>query len=213
MHENAGCQSERPFSAQDHRSMSVNRREILQAGFSSLVGLGLADVLGARRLQAAAPASPTMGKAKSVILVFLTGAPSHQDMWDLKPDAPAETRGEFKPIETSAPGVLIGEHLPNLAKLAHKYAIVRSMTHKLPGHEQGTHYLLTGINQLPPGVTFSATRHDWPCYASAVNYLQPRHDGLPSGVMLPTYLHNGYGFCGQHAGFLGSHYDPWHPHP
>jgi hypothetical protein len=191
----------------------LNRNEFLQVGFSGFIGLGLAELLAARRVsrrvlaESTSPQRPP--KAKSVIFVFCTGAPAHQDIWDLKPEAPVESRGEYKPIETTAPGVLVGEHIPRLAKMAHKYAIVRSMTHKLPSHEHGTHYLLTGINQNPPGSTHMASRNDWPCYASGVDYVRPRGDGLPSGVMLPTYLHNGYGFCGQNGGFLGSKYDPW----
>lgn len=186
----------------------LNRKEFLQVGFSGLLGLGLPQVFHARRAQAREEQAAS-GRAKSVILVFCTGAPAHQDMWDLKPHAPAEVRGEFQPIDTNAPGVQISEHLPRLARLADNYAVVRSMTHALPGHEQGTHFMLTGVNELPPGATHMASRNDWPCYASAMQYLRPRADGLPSGVLLPTYLHNGYGFSGQHGGFMGSKYDPW----
>ncbi len=186
-----------------------NRRELLQVGFSGFLGLGLHQLLGTQR-RASAAGEPNFGGVKSVIFVFLTGAPSHQDMWDLKPEAPAGIRGEFQPIDTNVPGVQISEHLPHLSKLADKYAIVRSMTHSLPSHEHGTHRMLTGINKEPPGSTHMVSRHDWPCYASGLQYLRPRPDGLPSGVMLPTYLNNGYGFCGQNAGFLGGDYDPWH---
>jgi hypothetical protein len=70
--------------------------------------------------------------------------------------------------------------------------------------------MLTGINANPPGATHMASRHDWPCFASGVQCVRPGTDGLPAGVMLPTYLHNGYGFCGQNGGFLGGDYDPWH---
>ncbi len=76
--------------------------------------------------------------------------------------------------------MLVGEHIPRLAKLAHKYAIVRSMTHKLPSHEHGTHYLLTGINQNPPGSTHMASRNDWPCYASGVDYVRRAAMGCPA---------------------------------
>jgi len=186
-----------------------HRREILQVGFSGFLGLGLHHVVGATRL-AAALSERERGRVKSVIFVFLTGAPSHQDMWDLKPEAPVGIRGEFEPIDTNVSGVQISEHLPRLSKLADKYAIIRSMTHSLPSHEHGTHRMLTGINKEPPGSTHMVSRNDWPCYASGLQYLRPRPDGLPSGVMLPTYLNNGYGFCGQNAGFLGGDYDPWH---
>jgi hypothetical protein len=69
--------------------------------------------------------------------------------------------------------------------------------------------VLTGIDKMPLGSSHMASRHDWPCYASGLNYVRPRRDGFPSGVMLPTYLNNGYGFSGQNAGFLGARHDPW----
>ena len=145
-----------------------------------------------------------------MILIFLTGAPSHLDTFDLKPNAPVEIRGTFRPIATRTAGVQVCEHLPLLAARADKFAVVRSMTHNLPSHEHATHYVLTGIDKMPPGATHMASRHDWPCYASGLDYLRPRKDGIPNGVMLPTYLNNGYGFSGQHAGLLGAKYDPWH---
>ena len=70
--------------------------------------------------------------------------------------------------------------------------------------------LLTGIDKMPIGSTHMASRGDWPCYASTLGYLRPRRDGIPNGVMLPTYLNNGYGFSAQDAGFLGAKYAPWH---
>jgi hypothetical protein len=190
----------------NHR-LGLSRREVLQVGFSGLLGLNFSEVIG--RQAAAGDRASTFGRAKSVILVFCTGAPAHQDIWDLKPEAPAEVRGEFKPTDTNVPGIQITPHLPKLAQIADQYAIVRSMTHSLPGHEQATHFMLTGVNGLPAGATHMASRNDWPCYASCVQYLRPRGDGLPSGVMLPTYLHNGYGFSGQNGGFMGSAFDPW----
>jgi hypothetical protein len=91
-----------------------------------------------------------------------------------------------------------------------RFAIVRSMTHPTPVHEIGTHYLLAGIDALPPGANHMATRHDWPNYASGLDQVKPRQDGIPNGVLLPTYLNNGYGFSGQNGGVLGSKFDPWH---
>jgi len=187
----------------------ISRKEFLQVGFSGLLGFGLTDVLAGRQA-AAKSQTPQFGKAKSVILVFQTGAPAHQDTWDLKPNAPTTVRGEFKPINTSVSGIQVGEHIPHLAKIADKYAIVRSMTHAVPGHEYGTHFILTGVNKLPPVSTHKASRNDWPCYSAGYQYFRPRPDGLPSGVMLPTYLNNGYGFSGQTGGLMGTHLDPWH---
>ena len=186
------------------QTLPATRRRFLEAGGLTCLGLALPELLAR---QAAAAGRPSN---RNVILVFLTGAPSHLDMFDLKPQAPAEVRGSFNPIATSAPGVEICEHLPLLATRAHQYAIVRSMTHDLPGHEQATHFVLTGIDRLPLGATHMASRNDWPCYASTLNYLRPRNDGIPNGVLLPTYLHNGYGFSGQDAGLLGARFDPLH---
>ena len=197
-----------------HRSrlpaQGISRHRFLQVGYSGMLGFGLADLIAGRSAKAASDSSSLSGRAKSVILLFLSGAPSHQDIWDLKPHAPAEVRGEFRPIDTVAPGVQIGPHLPRLALVADRFAIVRSMTHSLPSHEHATHFVLTGVNQVPPGATHMASRADWPCYSAAIQAMRPREDGAPSGVMLPTYIHNGYGFSGQTGGFMGSQYDPWH---
>ena len=193
-----------------HRhALGISRKEFVQVGFSGLLGLGLADVLAGRTVAAAPRPSLPAGKAKSVILVFQTGAPAHQDIWDLKPEAPDTVRGEFKPIDTDIAGIQVGPSIPRLAQLAHKYAIVRSMTHSTPGHEYGTHFVLTGINKLPAGSTHMASRNDWPCDSAGLQHLRPRPDGLPTGVMLPTYLNNGYGFSGQTGGLMGPYLDPW----
>ncbi len=194
-----------------HRhTIGLTRRELLQVGYSGLIGCGLPSLFAARRAAAESPrATGLTGRAKSVIIIFLTGAPSHLDTFDLKPESPTEVRGDFRPIATSAPGVEICEHLPGLAARAHQFAIVRSMTHGFPSHEHATHMVLTGIDKMPPGATHMASRHDWPCYASGFDYLRRGGDGVPSGVMLPTYLNNGYGFSGQSAGLLGATYDPW----
>ncbi len=190
-----------------HRhAVGLTRRELLQVGYSGLLGIGL-STLGARASRAKGDPAPV---ARSVVLIFLTGAPSQLDTFDPKPGAPAEIRGEFKAIATRAPGVSFCEHLPGLAERADKLAIVRSMTHGMPSHEHATHMMLTGIDKMPPGASHMASRADWPCFASGLDYLRPRDDGVPSGVMLPTWLHNGYGFSGQDAGVLGPKYDPWH---
>src|SRR5207248_6042041 len=127
-------------------------------------------------------------KAKSVLIVFLTGAPSHLDTFDMKPDAPVEVRGQFKPIATKVPGLFVCEHLPLLAARADRYAVVRSLAHRENNHLVATHHVLTGYPQ--PGAFFDkvASRTDWPCYSAGLNYLRPRGDGLPSGVNLPTFL-------------------------
>ncbi len=192
-----------PSPPHRHR-IGINRREWLQVGYSGLLGIGLSSLLTQRA--GAAPAR----KPRSVIIVFLTGAASHLDTFDPKPDAPAEIRGEFRPIATRVPGLWIGEHLPRLAMRADKYAVVRSLSHRENNHLVATHHVLTGHPQ--PGAFFDkvASRDDWPSYSGTFDYLRPRHDGMPSGVNLPTFLMEGpLTWPGQHAGFLGPRHDPW----
>ena len=194
-------------SAIGHRhAIGLTRRELIQVGYSGLLGMSLPSILG--KTASAGTGSPK--RAKSVLLIFQTGAPSQIDTFDPKPNAPEEVRGSFQPIATKAPGVNICEHLPKLAARADKFAIIRSMTHGLPSHEHATHMMLTGIDKMPPGATHMASRADWPSYASGLDFVRPRADGIPNGVMLPTYLNNGYGFSGQSAGLLGAKFDPWH---
>ncbi len=196
--------------------VGILRREFIQVGFSGLLGLSLPQLLAMRTRAAAARSGDSKGKvlpaprAKSVILVFLTGGLSHIDSFDMKPDAPDGIRGEFKPIETAVPGIHYCEHLPRLAERADKLAVVRSLSHAYTNHLNATHELLTGHPQ--PGAFFDkiASRDDYPCYASAVDAIRPRGDGIPSGVMLPTFLMEGpLTWPGQHAGFLGPRHDPW----
>lgn len=196
-----------------HRhTIGLTRRELLQVGYSGLLGVGLSSTLSGR-VRAAKVAGPAAGLApqpKQIVIVFLTGAASHHDTFDMKPDAPAEVRGEFKPISTSVPGLHVCEHLPQLAARADKYATLRTLSHGDNNHLMSTHYVLTG--ELQPGGFFDkiASRDDWPNYAAASAYLRPRTDGIPSGVNLPTFLMSGaLTWPGQHAGLLGPKYDPW----
>ncbi len=193
-----------PTDLRHRHPIGITRREWLQVGYSGLLGIGLPTLFAGR-----AAARPVQ-KPKSVILIFLTGAPSHLDTFDMKPDAPPEVRGEFRSIATRVPGVHVCEHLPRLAARAHRYALIRSLSHRENNHLVATHHLLTGHPQ--PGAFFDkvASRDDWPCYSSALHYLRPRRDGVPSGVNLPTFLTEGpLTWPGQHAGFLGPRHDPW----
>ncbi len=193
-----------------HHPAGWSRRDALQVGFSGAMGLGLPSLFASRRAAAETRSVNKTGSPKSLVIVFLTGAASHHDTYDMKLDAPVEIRGEFKPIATSIPGYSICEHLPKLAARAHQYAVVRSLSHNDNNHLMSTHHALTGEKQ--PGGFFDkvASRDDWPSYSSALAFLKPRHDGLPSGVNLPTFLREGpLTWPGQHAGFLGANFDPW----
>lgn len=183
-----------------------SRREFVQVGSSAALGLGLAELTAARA------AAPTGRRSNSVILVNLTGGMSHIDALDMKPEAPAEIRGEFQPAATNITGIQITEHLPMLAKRMHHFALVRSLAHRENGHLPGTHRLLTGATmplQRNTDLDNVLSRRDWPCYAAGLNYLRPRHDGIPNGVTLPHSLIEGaLTWPGQHAGFMGQHHDP-----
>ena len=120
----------------------IDRREVLRVGSLAFTGLTWADWLRSRAAAAKStprrkPSSGSFGKAKACILIYNYGGPSHLDIWDLKPGAPKEIRGEFKPAATNVPGIAITEHLPRLARLANHYAIVRSVTHRDNDHAIG----------------------------------------------------------------------------
>jgi hypothetical protein len=192
----------------------VSRREVLQVGYSSILSVALAPLLAAQARSAPAPDgdASVVPRAKGVLFIFLTGGPSHIDTFDMKPDAPAEVRGTFEQIATDVPGIFFCEHLPQLARHASKLAIVRTMhcNPSLGAHETGTHAMLTGNNELPPGASLYASRHDWPCFAAGVDYVRPSTADLPSGVMLPVHMNvSGAPYCGQNAGMLGAPHDPW----
>ena len=130
-----------------------NRREFRRVGGSGLMGLALADVLRLR--EANATSGPATGEprngwnqAKNIIFIFLQGGPSHIDIWDPKPDAPAEVRGEFKPVATATPGIRLGEHMPHLCRQTGKLAIVRSIHHTCTAHGKGMYWNMTG--HAPP---------------------------------------------------------------
>ena len=132
-----------PFGGCSPHCDRVNRRDVLHIGATSLFGgLALPTVL---KLQATA-AGKNPARVKSCIFLMLEGGPSHIDMWDLKPDAPAEIRGPFKPISTSVPGTQISELLPNCARVADKFAIMRSHSHRDNAHPNGSSL---GVDRIP----------------------------------------------------------------
>lgn len=183
----------------------VTRRESLAAGALSVLGGGftLPHLLAAEGRR---PAARRPGKAKNVILLYLLGGAATQDMWDLKPDAPAEIRGEFRPIDTAAPGVRVCEHLPRTAKWMHKAAVVRSVTHKAGCHNCLPSY--TGFEQLMPDQHPRDT--DPPSMGAVCEYLRGDGAGLPDYVYMPCWLGWGQVFrrAGPYAGFLGQRYNP-----
>ena len=164
---------------------TISRRQMLKAGVLG-AGFSLSSYL---RLQAE---SGQQDDGRSAILVFLGGGPSHQDTLDLKPEAPAEYRGQFRPISTATPGVEICEHLPRLARRSEQFAIVRGITHNLAAHSLGTRYLMTG-NRPTPVLNF-------PMYGSVVSKEFPAPEDLPSFVSIDRPV--------EGPGYLGPEYGP-----
>ncbi|MFM7098455.1 MAG: DUF1501 domain-containing protein [Gemmataceae bacterium] len=161
----------------------------------------------------AAPIAARGPRAKSSILLFMTGGPSQHETFDPKPNAPSTVRGEFGAIDTSVPGIQISELMPNMAKQAHRFAILRSTFHKENGHGPATHWSMTGKVALPrarTGSEPSPSRIDPPCVGGVVRQLRGDRNGLPGAVQLPARIgdQNTFMWAGQHAGCLGERYDP-----
>jgi hypothetical protein len=194
----------------------LTRREALQAGSLGLLG-GMFGLPALPQAVATPSANRSSGPAKSVILLFLHGGAATQDMWDLKPNAPIEVRGEFNPIATSAPGIQICEHLPRTARWMHKAALVRTVNHKAGCHN--TLPPFTGYEVLVPEQNIANLNHP-PSMGAVCEYLKQsgqsrRRDDLPAYVCLPHHL--GWGESGRrpgiYGGFLGQRYDPFSAEP
>ncbi len=195
----------------------ITRREALRIGGLAFTGLAWADLLRARETQIGPlPGSArrgSFGKAKSCIVVFNYGGPSHIDTFDLKPDAPVEIRGEFRPVATRVPGTLIGEHLPRLARIADKYAIVRSVHHRDNDHAIGAYLALTGYSHPRNdvlGIEFPMNPADLPSMGSILSKIRPNQGPIFTYVTLGDLRHLGHNdSLGQGAGCLGRTYDPF----
>ena len=177
------------------------RRDFLRLGVGSFAGLGLVDLLRQR-----ASASQTVsGKAKSpvnCIMIWLDGGPSHYETFDPKPDAPADIRGEFKPIKTAVPGTYFSEVVPKLASISNKLTIVRSVCHKDPNHGGGNHYMMTGApTPVPVGCGAFVTFH--PSFGSVVSWKRGIHQGLPAYMSMPEMSRSGG------PNFLGAKHSPF----
>jgi len=189
----------------------IERREILRAGAIGLGGLALPDLLRLPTARAETEGARHEPRAKSVIMLFLSGGPSQLDMWDLKPDAPAEVRGTFQPIGTNVPGIEISEHLPRLATHADKFSILRAVNHSVPSHPAGAYWMMVGMPfARPRGDAGFMSRVDRPHPGSALHYQLGSSPNMPPFVMIPEAIQpNGPERAGQFAGFLGAAYDPY----
>ncbi|MBC8353664.1 MAG: DUF1501 domain-containing protein [Planctomycetes bacterium] len=186
----------------------ITRRELMRVGGLSLFG----GMTLPRLLEAAGDRGGPSGRVKSVVLFNMLGGPSHQDMFDMKPLAPKEIRGEFQPIATSVPSLQICEHMPNTAKLMHKACLIRSVTHGYNSHNPlniMTGFLAGDPKQLRP------ERSDPPDIGAICQYLEMGPRDMPGAFCLPCYpgwgersQYPGIRRPGPYGGFLGSQYDP-----
>jgi len=184
---------------------SVNRREWLRIGGLSLLGLSSA---GLEQLRAEGPHPQ---RAKSCIFIFLFGGPSHIDLWDMKPDAPVEVRGEFKPVSTNVPGIHLCEHLPKLARQMDKFTLLRSMTHHMPVHGPACSEMYTGREYFGPPTTDQARPEDWPSVSSLVTRFGNSAWRLPPSVALPLhsqFIGQSKRIAGQTGGRMGEQFNP-----
>jgi hypothetical protein len=196
-----------------------SRREFLRVGGATLFGLSLPQVLSLQAM--AAPDSPFAGSkgfgaSKSVILLFLQGGPSHIDIWDPKPDAASNIRGDFKPIKTNVDGIQLTEVMPLLAKQADKYTLIRSMSYTPAGlfnHTAAIYQMLTGYppdKVSPSGQLEPPSPRDFPTAGAQISKLKPLDDPMLPFVEMPRPLQESSVIGkGGAAGFLGKAYDPY----
>jgi uncharacterized protein (DUF1501 family) len=185
---------------------SLTRRDILRVG---AIGCGLT----LPKLLSAAEQAPTLAKARSCIILFLSGGPPQHSTWDPKPDTPAEIRGAYAPIATSAPGISIGELFPETAKVINRCAILRAVSTSDNAHSSSGYYMLTGRPHQPTNFENAnpGAPNDAPSLGAIVEAVRPDPAALPGAVRLPHHIWNTDGsvWPGQDAGFLGRSRDPW----
>jgi hypothetical protein len=185
------------------------RRELLRAGALSLLGLTANDLA---RLRAAPAPSPVVEKRRrnSCVFLFLFGGPSHIDLWDMKPGAPEQVRGEFKPGATCVPGIQVCEHLPRLGRVMDRVCLLRSMTHRMNVHGPACSEVFSGRPYFMAPTTDQANPEDWPSLSSLVMRYGRREGGLPPSVVLPWYLQfpgQGKRIAGQTGGRMGERHN------
>lgn len=174
----------------------ITRRDCLQLGFAGFLGAGFVPFLRAADGDSAA------ARAKSCILIWMDGGPTHFETFDPKPDAPEEYRGEFKTVATKLPGVVFSEHMKQLAANLDKFAMIRSIRHEQGNHGAGNHYMMTGAPpRIPVGCGAFVSFH--PSMGSVVAHEKPASAGLPSYFSMPSQTRSGG------PNFLGAKYAPF----
>jgi hypothetical protein len=180
----------------------LTRRHLLQVGSAGFLGLSLPGLLQASE------GSSRKAKAKAVIFLHQFGGPSQFETFDMKPDAPAEVRGTFKPIPSKVTGLQVCELLPKLAQLADKYSIIRSIQHKMKNHNSAAYYSLTGYAPPTDDQRLRDSIELFPAYGSIVDKFAPAKKGIPTFVSYPHVIRDGSISPGQHASFLGKIHNP-----
>lgn len=187
----------------------MHRRDLLHVGGLSVLGLTLPDLFRLRaHTAAAAPAA--RNKGNSCIFLFLFGGPSHIDLWDMKPLAPAEIRGEFQPVATCVPGIDVCEHLPRFAQTMDKLCLLRSMTHRMNVHGPACSEIFSGREYFGPPITDERRPEDWPSLSALTMRFGRSPLGLPASVVLPWYLQfpgQSMRIAGQTGGRMGEQYN------
>ncbi|MFN5961085.1 MAG: DUF1501 domain-containing protein [Verrucomicrobiota bacterium] len=204
------------------RSVGITRRDVLRVGGGGMMGMTLNQLFRAQAVAEAAGSGggPGWGKAKSVILVYLQGGPSHLDLWDPKENVPTNVKSEFKPISTKIPGVQFTELLPKLATVNDKFTMIRSMSYTPNGlfnHTAAIYQMMTGYTTdkvSPSGQLEPPSPKDFPNFGSNIIKMQPLDVPMLPFVMLPRPLQesNVVGKAGT-AGFLGNAFDPYTLYP
>ena len=188
-----------------------SRRRCLQVGAAGMLGLNVAELSQLQALSAPNNAAANR-RAHSCVFIFLFGGPSHIDLWDMKPDAPVEVRGDFRPVATNVPGVDLCEHLPLLAQQMDKICLLRSMTHHMPVHGPACSEIYSGREYFGPPVTDQARPEDWPSLSSLITRFGQRRQGLPNSVVLPWYTQfvgQDRRIAGQTGGRMGEEFNPF----
>lgn len=189
------------------------RREWLRIGSLGLGGLSLPSWLAATTPSTAKGIEVPTRKAKACIVLFFLGAPPQHETWDPKPDAPAEIRGDLKPIPSATPGLFVGELMPKTAQLTNHIAVLRAMQTNDNAHSSSGYYMTTGTPHQPMGVENAKTGapNNWPALGGLVRRLWRGSCVLPAAMTLPEQSANDGNLTwpGQDAGFLGRSADPW----
>jgi uncharacterized protein DUF1501 len=198
-----------PFANPGHRFCDgLTRRQTLRLGATGLFGgLALPRVLQAE--EAAKSNGQRPAKAKSCLFIFLEGGPPQQDMWDPKPDAPAEIRGPFQPISTALPGVIFTEHCRNCAKIADKFTVVRSHSHTDNGHSTGYHYVMTGHRPTFADGEYPIPTNDMFPSLGSIVARELGSSGAVSVGTVPPYINLPHAMSAGGPGFFGAEYSPF----